>query len=91
MKLQDYINQLMGKTISISILNSNLFPFGFKERDSMMTLKEHSKGFYMIMINETCIYMVNTKEINSYKVEMLDEEISVIEWKDIRIVSLDNI
>jgi hypothetical protein len=91
MTLQDNINQLIGKPIDLTILNSKLFPFGPIERDTNLRLQEHSKGFYMVMIGETCVFIFDTNKVNSYKLEMLDDEVSVIQWNDIRIVSLNNI
>ena len=91
MKLQDNINQLIGKPIDLTILNSKLFPFGLIERGTNLRLQEHSKGFYMVMLGETCVYIFDTNKVNSYKLEMLDNEISTIEWNNIRIVSLNNI
>jgi len=88
MKLKNILDQLIGKPISIEIGDCKLFPFNAKK----LTLKEHSTGFYCVIgEDKQCIWLIDTTKAKHYTIEFLEDEVSVVKWDGIRIVSMDNI
>ena len=90
MELKNYIDSLIGKPISLEINGTVLFPFG-KPEGIQLTLTKHSIGFYSVMMDKTCLLILNALDVKSHTVEFLDDEVSVIKWDKARIVSVDNI
>lgn len=86
MSKNDLVEILRGfkeREINLYVNGCKLFPF----EDNLLTFgDEHSRGFFKILFQNRCIYLINFGEISTYEMEFKDGKLWCLKWENHRLV-----